>query len=212
MLISTNGNNLLTSNYFKDFIQSENNNNNNNNNNNKDTNSNLKSSRIQDLNYNINNIKSSTTNNNGNINKNFTATNFKSKQNENKVFNNIKVNTQINANNNNMNPNLKAFESSKTFSTKNANGKKIVFNERSEKNEIINNNLQIQQLIHQASNNNLLNHNSNNIYQNNTNTNNNLNERPNNLNRFTKIGKENSNSLAQKSTDKIKNLFANKFA
>ena len=54
-------------------------------------------------------------------NTNFTSTNIKTKQNEN-IINQIKMNTPMN---NNIN-NLRNFDSSKTFSTKNANGKKLL--------------------------------------------------------------------------------------
>lgn len=156
---------------------------------------------MQEFNYNLlnNNIETNSKNN-------FNLNSIKTNQNENmKMFNSIKLNTPINGNNianNNYNPTLKVFDSSKTFSTKNANGKKIVFNEKQDKTDM-NNNLQ---LINQQ---NIIN-NNNKIY--NLNQSNNLNEKSNNLNRFTKIGKEHTNNIGQKSTDKIKNLFANKFA
>lgn len=122
-------------------------------------------------------------------NTNFTSTNIKTKQNEN-IINQIKMNTPMN---NNIN-NLRNFDSSKTFSTKNANGKKFVFNEKPEKSEVY------QQINLQGSNNNLL---RTNIMNNNI-------DKINNLNRFTKIGKE--NSITQKASDKIRNLFTSKFA
>lgn len=186
MVISTNGNNVLTANYFKDFIQSEHGNN---------TNTNHKSSRMQEINYNMNNVENITKSN-------FNATAIRNhNQNENiKLFNNIKLNTPMNANNilnNNPNANLKIFDSSKTFSTKNANGKKFVFNEKQEKSELANN--INHQIIHQA---------GNNVSNKALNSNNNLN----NLNRFTKIGKENTGVTVHKTSDKVKNLFANKFA
>jgi hypothetical protein len=155
---------------------------------------------MQEINYNMNNMENSTKNN-------FNAPLIKNNTKENiKMFNNIKLNTPINANNNinnNLNGNLKVFDSSKTFSTKNANGKKIVFNEKQDKSEFntnnSNNNNNVNQLINQT---------RNSINNKALNTNTNLN----NLNRFTKIGKENTRSVVQKSSDKIKNLFANKFA
>ncbi len=173
---------------------------------------------MQEFNYNMSSVEKSTRSA-------FNATALKNNNNnqtENiKMFSNINLNTPINLNNNVNsslnNPNLKAFDSSKTFSTKNANGKRFVFNEKQDKPDNLNVNMihdnsniisqQYQQLINQPGNNM-----NNNINKNlNMNANRNLVEKPNNLNRFTKIGKENT-SIVQKSNDKIKNLFSNKFA
>lgn len=207
MLISTNGNNLLTSNYFKDFIESENSNN---------TNTHLKSSRIQGINFNINpNTKMSSN-----------VTGLKSKNTDNKHYNQLKFNNSnknidapINANNyinnNNFSSSLRGFDSSKTFSTRNINGKKFVFNENNNSNTNINTNnpnVHHQHLKYQASTKNVI---SPNFIQNTSSvitSTNSLVEKPNNLNRFSKLGKDNPNTLAQKSTDKLRNLFANKFA
>ena len=165
---------------------------------------------MQEINYNMSNMENSTR-------KNFNASALKNNNypTENiKMFNNIKLNTPMNANNNlninNLNANLKVFNSSKTISTKNSNGKKFVFNEKQEYSNNLNNhtnniNQPYQELINQTGNN----VNSKAL---NWNANGNLVEKPNNLNRFTKIGKENTSSIVQKSTEKIKNLFANKFA
>ena len=150
MQISTNETKMLPSNYFKDFIQSENNNN-----------TNLKTSKaVQDnINYNINNI------NNGNN----TTTN---KIAQNKIINQGKAN-ELN--------NLKSLDSSKgTISSRNFTGKKFIFSEKSEKNDEMKNS--------------------------------NINEEKstNNLNRFTKIGKD--PKISTKQSDKVKNIFSSKIA
>jgi len=164
MQISTNnGANLHTSNYFKDFIQSENNN----------TNTNLKTAKLQEnINYNLNNINNgnnSTTNNNSK-NMNINSLNIKVSQLDKKITQNKIIGQNIKTNGFN---NMKSLDCSKgTISTKNFNGKKFIF---SEKNDI-------------------------NITE----------EKPNNLNRFTKIGKD--PKLSTKQSDKVKNIFSSKIA
>ncbi len=149
---------------------------------------------------NNNKLDSNSKNNNNNL------CSLKTNMNDNiKMMNIVKLNTPINGNNLTNNLSTKNFDTSKTFSTRNANGKKIVFNEKQERTEMINNNIQLINQQNSIHSNNTKNYNI-------TNPNNNLIEKSNNLNRFTKIGKEHTNILVQKSTDKIKNLFANKFA
>ena len=157
MQISTNGTNMLPSNYFKDFIQSENNN------------TNLKTSKVQEnINYNINNI------NNGN---NTTTNQMKVNQQDKKITQNKIISQGIK--NNELN-NLKALDSSKgTISSRNFTGKKFIFSEKSEKNDEMKNS-------------------------------NNNEEKVNNLNRFTKIGKD--PKMSTKQSDKVKNIFSSKIA
>ena len=185
MQISTNGANLLTSNYLKNFIQSEYSNNTNTNTN---TNTNLKTSKMQEnINFNMNNINNgnnSTTNQTSN-NMNFNSVVLKSVNPQDKKIIQNKINNQniqtIGINN------LKSLDSSnRTISTKNINGKKFVFNEKTEKNEGLKNP------------NNVLNSNGMNE------------EKSNNLNRFSKIGKD--TKIVTKQNDKIKNIFSSKIA
>ena len=153
MQISTNETKMLPSNYFKDFIQSENNSNN------------LKTSKAvqENINYNINSI------NNGNN----TTTN---KIAQNKIINQGVKTNELN--------NLKSLDSSKgTISSRNFTGKKFIFSEKTEtgKNDEMKNSIA-------------------NINE----------EKTNNLNRFTKIGKDPKNS--NKQSDKVKNIFSSKIA
>ena len=167
---------MLPSNYFKDFIQSENNNNN----------TNLKTSKAvqENINYNINNINSgnnTTTNQNSN-GVNFNSVTLKGSQQDKKIAQN-KIIGQGVGKTNGLN-NIKTLDSSKgTISSKNFTGKKFIFSEKTEtgKNDEMKNSIA-------------------NINE----------EKTNNLNRFTKIGKDPKNS--NKQSDKVKNIFSSKIA
>lgn len=177
--ISTNGANLLTSNYFKDFIQSENNN----------INNHLKSSKIQEnINYNLNfnNGHNTTTNQNSN-NMNFNSVNMKLNPQDKKISQNKNIAPNIKTNGFNS---LKSLDSSKgTNSTKNINGKKFIFNDKPDKIDLMK-------------------------IENNTQSNNKNNDErginANNLNRFTKIGKD--PKFSTKQSEKVKNIFSSKIA
>lgn len=163
---------MYSSNYFKDFIQSENNN----------TNINLKTIKNNESKNNINNGYNSTTNQNSN-NMNFNSVTLKSNLQDKKISQNKIIGQgMINGLNN-----LKSLDSSKgTVSSRNINGKKFTFNEKSEKTDELK---------------------SSKTFMNKNGTNE---DKSNNLNRFTKIGKD--PKLSTKNSDKVKNIFSSKIA
>lgn len=149
---------MYSSNYFKEFIQSENN-----------SNTNLKT---------IKGGNNTSTNQNSN-NMNFNSVTLRSNQPDKKISQNKIIGQG--AKNNGLN-NLKSLDSSKgTVSSRNINGKKFIFSEK-EKNDESKNNLK-------------------------SGTNE---EKSNNLNRFTKIGKDPKQSTKQ--SDRVKNIFSSKIA
>lgn len=127
---------------------------------------------------------------------NINSINLKVNQNDKKISQNKIIGQNIKTNGL---VSLKSLDSSKgTISTKNINGKKFIFNDKSEKNE----NLKIS---------NILNSNANvNINANSNVSMNNNNEDKSNFNRFTKIGKD--PKIPTKQNDKVKNIFSSKIA
>jgi hypothetical protein len=145
------------------------------------TNTVLKTTKIQEnINYNINNINNGNNNpnnNNTSKNMNINSLNIKVSQQDKKITQNKIIGQNIKTNGFN---NMKSLDSSKeTISTKNFNGKKFIFNDKIEKNDIESN------ITNEENSNN-------------------------NLNRFTKIGKD--PKLLTKQIDKVKNIFSSKIA
>ncbi len=123
-----------------------------------------------------------------------------------------RVNQLNNINNNNfqniqnklatpVNNSIRNFDSNKNFSTKNINGKKIVFNEK----DNINNKFEgvYRQLNNQASNNNLI---SSNNYSNN----NIINEKNANISKFNKVTRDVNSAQIRNDSNKVRSSYGNR--
>lgn len=108
-----------------------------------------------------------------------------------------------------VNNSIRNFDSSKNFSTKNINGKKIVFNEKENVNKFEG---MYRQLNNQASNNNLigLNNYSNNNVVGSSNNNNNINEKSVNYSKFNKVVRDVNSAQTRNDSNKVRSSYGNR--